>query len=121
MKITGVELRRIAMSLVAFRTSFDTVTTHDVLLVRVVTSTPRDGLSPRWKARSPITSAHDQHDAAGKNSGNSRTDYLVTDVGPAEVRAPRRPARDVPALSSDSGSGFANVGGLARRPVRLER
>ncbi|MCW2876112.1 MAG: mandelate racemase/muconate lactonizing protein [Sphaerisporangium sp.] len=39
MKITGVELRRIAMPLVApFRTSFGTETERDVLLVRVVTS-----------------------------------------------------------------------------------
>lgn len=38
MKITGVELRRIAMPLVApFRTSFGTETNRDVLLVRVVT------------------------------------------------------------------------------------
>ncbi|MEU0572063.1 o-succinylbenzoate synthase, partial [Nonomuraea sp. NPDC005983] len=38
MKITGVELRRIAMPLVApFRTSFGTETARDVLLVRVVT------------------------------------------------------------------------------------
>ncbi|GAA5059632.1 O-succinylbenzoate synthase [Thermocatellispora tengchongensis] len=38
MKITGVELRRIAMPLVApFRTSFGTETSRDVLLVRVVT------------------------------------------------------------------------------------
>ncbi|MFI6318040.1 o-succinylbenzoate synthase [Nonomuraea sp. NPDC050556] len=38
MKITGVELRRIAMPLVApFRTSFGTETKRDVLLVRVVT------------------------------------------------------------------------------------
>ncbi|GAA1941954.1 o-succinylbenzoate synthase [Nocardioides hwasunensis] len=37
MKITGVELRRIAMPLVApFRTSFGTETARDVLLVRVV-------------------------------------------------------------------------------------
>jgi O-succinylbenzoate synthase len=37
-KITGVELRRIAMPLVApFRTSFGTETARDVLLVRVVT------------------------------------------------------------------------------------
>src|SRR4051812_35992952 len=36
MKITGVELRRIAMPLVApFRTSFGTITERDVLLVRV--------------------------------------------------------------------------------------
>ncbi|GIH95815.1 o-succinylbenzoate synthase [Planobispora siamensis] len=39
MKITGVELRRIAMPLVApFRTSFGTETTREVLLVRVVTA-----------------------------------------------------------------------------------
>ncbi|MGV9777186.1 o-succinylbenzoate synthase, partial [Streptosporangium sp. NPDC003464] len=38
MKITGVELRRIAMPLVApFRTSFGTATKRDALLVRVVT------------------------------------------------------------------------------------
>ncbi|TXK41263.1 o-succinylbenzoate synthase [Nonomuraea sp. C10] len=38
MKITGVELRRVAMPLVApFRTSFGTETARDVLLVRVVT------------------------------------------------------------------------------------
>ncbi|WP_180903789.1 o-succinylbenzoate synthase [Nonomuraea indica] len=38
MKITGVELRRIAMPLVSpFRTSFGTETARDVLLVRVVT------------------------------------------------------------------------------------
>jgi O-succinylbenzoate synthase len=38
MKITGIELRRIAMPLVApFRTSFGTETKRDVLLVRVVT------------------------------------------------------------------------------------
>lgn len=38
MKITGVELRRVAMPLVApFRTSFGTETVRDVLLVRVVT------------------------------------------------------------------------------------
>nr|WP_107088434.1 o-succinylbenzoate synthase [Streptomyces sp. NRRL F-5755] len=38
-KITGVELRRIAMPLVApFRTSFGVETSRDVLLVRVVTS-----------------------------------------------------------------------------------
>ena len=38
MKLTGVELRRIAMPLVApFRTSFGTETERDVLLVRVVT------------------------------------------------------------------------------------
>ncbi|MBB2914634.1 O-succinylbenzoate synthase [Streptosporangium becharense] len=38
MKITGIELRRIAMPLVApFRTSFGTETERDVLLVRVVT------------------------------------------------------------------------------------
>ncbi|PXY22756.1 o-succinylbenzoate synthase [Prauserella muralis] len=38
MKLTGVELRRIRMPLVApFRTSFGTETTRDVLLVRVVT------------------------------------------------------------------------------------
>ncbi|WP_182886234.1 o-succinylbenzoate synthase [Microbispora sp. H10885] len=38
MQITGIELRRIAMPLVApFRTSFGTETTRDVLLVRVVT------------------------------------------------------------------------------------
>ncbi|MEU8275185.1 o-succinylbenzoate synthase [Microbispora bryophytorum] len=38
MEITGIELRRIAMPLVApFRTSFGTETTRDVLLVRVVT------------------------------------------------------------------------------------
>ncbi len=37
MKITGVELRRISMPLVApFRTSFATITERDVLLVRVV-------------------------------------------------------------------------------------
>ncbi len=39
MKVTGVELRRIAMPLVApFRTSFATMTSRDALLVRVVTS-----------------------------------------------------------------------------------
>ncbi len=39
MKITGVELRRIQMPLVApFRTSFGTETSRDVLLLRVVTS-----------------------------------------------------------------------------------
>jgi O-succinylbenzoate synthase len=38
MKLTGVELRRISMPLVApFRTSFGTETTRDVLLLRVVT------------------------------------------------------------------------------------
>lgn len=38
MKITGIELRRVAMPLVApFRTSFGTQTTRDILLVRVVT------------------------------------------------------------------------------------
>ncbi len=38
MKLTGVELRRIAMPLVApFRTSFGTETERDILLVRVVT------------------------------------------------------------------------------------
>ncbi|MEV4299769.1 o-succinylbenzoate synthase [Microbispora rosea] len=38
MEITGIELRRIAMPLVApFRTSFGTETSRDVLLVRVVT------------------------------------------------------------------------------------
>ena len=38
MKLTGVELRRIAMPLVApFRTSFGTQTSRDVLLLRVVT------------------------------------------------------------------------------------
>jgi len=38
MNITGVELRRVAMPLVApFRTSFGTETTRDILLVRVVT------------------------------------------------------------------------------------
>ncbi|WP_432827300.1 o-succinylbenzoate synthase [Dactylosporangium sp. CA-092794] len=38
MKITGVELRRVAMPLVApFRTSFGIETTRDILLVRVVT------------------------------------------------------------------------------------
>ncbi|HEY2689167.1 MAG TPA: o-succinylbenzoate synthase [Streptosporangiaceae bacterium] len=38
MKITGIELRRVAMPLVApFRTSFGTETTRDILLVRVVT------------------------------------------------------------------------------------
>ncbi|MEV0971199.1 o-succinylbenzoate synthase [Microtetraspora glauca] len=38
MKITGIEMRRIAMPLVApFRTSFGTETARDVLLVRVVT------------------------------------------------------------------------------------
>jgi len=38
MKITGVELRRVTMPLVApFRTSFGTETTRDILLVRVVT------------------------------------------------------------------------------------
>ncbi|WP_067500146.1 o-succinylbenzoate synthase [Actinoplanes sp. TFC3] len=38
MKLTGVELRRVAMPLVApFRTSFGTETERDVLLVRVVT------------------------------------------------------------------------------------
>jgi o-succinylbenzoate synthase len=37
MKITGIELRRVAMPLVApFRTSFGTETTRDILLVRVV-------------------------------------------------------------------------------------
>lgn len=40
MKLEGVELRRIAMPLVApFRTSFGTQTTRDVLLLRVVTDT----------------------------------------------------------------------------------
>lgn len=39
MKLTGVELRHIAMPLVApFRTSFDTTTTREALLLRVVTS-----------------------------------------------------------------------------------
>ena len=38
MKLTGVELRRVAMPLVSpFRTSFGTQTTRDVLLLRVVT------------------------------------------------------------------------------------
>ncbi|MEV7014176.1 enolase C-terminal domain-like protein, partial [Streptosporangium sp. NPDC051022] len=38
MKITGIELRRIAMPLVApFRTSFGTETTRDILLLRAVT------------------------------------------------------------------------------------
>src|SRR3954453_275871 len=38
MKLTGVELRRIAMPLVApFRTSFGTETKRDILLVRAVT------------------------------------------------------------------------------------
>ena len=38
MKITGIELRRVAMPLVApFRTSFGTETTRDILLIRVVT------------------------------------------------------------------------------------
>ena len=47
MKITGVELRRISMPLVApFRTSFGTETDRDILLVRVVTRrTPRAGAS----------------------------------------------------------------------------
>ena len=39
MKLTGVELRRIQMPLVApFRTSFGTETCRDVLLLRVVTT-----------------------------------------------------------------------------------
>lgn len=39
MKLTGVELRRITMPLVApFRTSFGTETTRDILLLRVVTN-----------------------------------------------------------------------------------
>ncbi|MYU06010.1 o-succinylbenzoate synthase [Streptomyces sp. SID8366] len=43
-KISGVELRRIAMPLVApFRTSFGTETSRDVLLVRVVTSDGIEG------------------------------------------------------------------------------
>ncbi|MFI8828216.1 o-succinylbenzoate synthase [Streptomyces sp. NPDC053431] len=43
-KITGVELRRIAMPLVApFRTSFGVETSRDVLLVRVVTSEGIEG------------------------------------------------------------------------------
>ena len=38
MKLTGVELRHIAMPLVApFRTSFDSMTTREALLLRVVT------------------------------------------------------------------------------------
>ena len=38
MKLTGVELRRISMPLVApFRTSFGTETTRDILLVHVLT------------------------------------------------------------------------------------
>ena len=39
MKLTGVELRRIRMPLVApFRTSFGTQTYRDILLLRVVTA-----------------------------------------------------------------------------------
>ena len=38
MRLTGVELRRIAMPLVApFRTSFETETSRDILLLRAVT------------------------------------------------------------------------------------
>ena len=50
MKLTGVELRRIAMPLVApFRTSFGVETTRDILLLRAVldgpTASPRAGAS----------------------------------------------------------------------------
>ena len=48
MKLTGVELRRISMPLVApFRTSFGTETTRDILLLRAVLDGP-SGESEGW-------------------------------------------------------------------------
>ena len=48
MKLTGVELRRISMPLVApFRTSFGVETTRDILLLRAVLAGP-DGESEGW-------------------------------------------------------------------------
>ena len=46
MKIEAVELRRIKLELVApFQTSFGTETDRDILLVRVMGPTPKDGAS----------------------------------------------------------------------------
>jgi o-succinylbenzoate synthase len=51
MKLTGVELRRIEMPLVApFRTSFGTQTTRDILLLRVVASSRGDGSAAAGEA-----------------------------------------------------------------------
>ena len=57
MKITAVELRRIALPLVApFRTSFGTETTRDILLIRVVT-TDGDGWGECVAGATPVYSA----------------------------------------------------------------
>lgn len=57
MKITGVELRRISMPLVApFRTSFGTLTERDVLLVRVA-GTDAEGWAECAAATAPLYSS----------------------------------------------------------------
>jgi o-succinylbenzoate synthase len=57
MKITGIELRRVAMPLVApFRTSFGTETTRDILLIRVVTP-DAEGWAECVAMNSPLYSA----------------------------------------------------------------
>ncbi len=58
MKIDGIELRRLAMPLVApFRTSFGTETGRDVLLVRVSTSDGPDGWGECVAMTGPLYSA----------------------------------------------------------------
>jgi len=57
MKITGIELRRVAMPLVApFRTSFGTETARDILLIRVVTP-DAEGWGECVAMNSPLYSA----------------------------------------------------------------
>jgi o-succinylbenzoate synthase len=57
-KLTGVELRRVAMPLVApFRTSFGTETTRDILLVRVVTDGAAEGWGECVAMSSPLYSS----------------------------------------------------------------
>jgi O-succinylbenzoate synthase len=57
MKIAGIELRRVAMPLVApFRTSFGTETTRDILLIRVVTP-DAEGWAECVAMNSPLYSA----------------------------------------------------------------
>ena len=113
-KLTGVELRRIEMPLVApFRTSFGTETVRDVLLLRVVTG-EAEGWGECVAMSDPLYSS-EYVDAA--------QDVLTRFLIPALAAAPRLDAsagraRAGPVQGTPDGQGRAGDGGARRRAAR---
>ena len=116
MKLTGVELRRISMPLVApFRTSFGTETTRDILLVHVLTdASAAEGWGECVAMSNPLYSS-EYVDAAADVLRRFLVPALVALRAGGRARGRRRPGA---VQGAPDGQGRAGDGGARRGAAR---